>query len=93
MYSITISLDECHMALVLSEKGHANIVSMDPSAALSVPGVVGWISAADLPEKCCNTPGRSAVFDLDVEIFATGKVGYSLLKVEQHSLISKNFCV
>jgi xanthine dehydrogenase/oxidase len=37
--------NELYMALVLSSKAHAKIISIDPSEALGVEGVVDFISA------------------------------------------------
>lgn len=63
--------DECHMALVLSERAHANILMIDPSLALNIPGVIGWIGYADMPAQCSNTPGAPA---FNAPIFAETKV-------------------
>ncbi len=38
-----------HAAVVKSARPHARIVSIDPAAALAMPGVVGFVSAADIP--------------------------------------------
>ena len=38
-----------HARLVLAQRAHARIVSIDTSAALAVPGVVAVLTAADLP--------------------------------------------
>lgn len=40
---------ELHMALVASTRSHAKIVSIDPSQALALPGVVDFVSAKDVP--------------------------------------------
>jgi len=58
---------ELHMALVLSNQAHAEIVSIDPSAALELEGVRGFFSAKDIAEgrnKC------GAVIH-DEEVFAS----------------------
>ena len=41
----------CYAAFVRSEYAHANIVSIDVSAAMEVPGAVGVIT----PTRCCPT--------------------------------------
>jgi len=38
-----------HAAIVKSARPHARIVGIDPAAALAMPGVVGFVSAADIP--------------------------------------------
>ncbi len=40
-----------HARLVLAQRAHARIVSIDATAALAVPGVVAVLTAADLPLK------------------------------------------
>ena len=39
---------ELFLALVTSKHAHANILKVDPSAALDVPGVVGFIDHTDV---------------------------------------------
>ena len=62
--------NELHMALVLSSQAHADIVSIDPSAALALPGVYGCFSAKDVE------PDRNKFGPLihDEEVFASKKV-------------------
>ena len=55
------------MSLVLSTKTHANIVHMDASEALSIPGVVDFICEKDVP-------GQNILHGIDEQIFADGKV-------------------
>jgi len=38
-----------HAAIVKSARPHARIVKIDPAAALAMPGVAGFVSAADIP--------------------------------------------
>jgi xanthine dehydrogenase/oxidase len=61
---------ELHMALVLSNQAHAEIVSIDPSAALALEGVRGFFSAKDI------APGRNIFGPIihDEEVFASKKV-------------------
>ncbi|KAE8752582.1 xanthine dehydrogenase 1 [Frankliniella occidentalis] len=62
--------NELYLGLVLSQRAHARIVSVDPSAALAVEGVHLFLSAKDLPgEK--NEWG--AIFH-DDEVFASAEV-------------------
>ena len=59
---------ELYLALVQSTKARAKLVSVDPSPAFSMPGVVDFISHVDVPGS--NTWG---VFKDDA-IFATEEV-------------------
>ena len=59
---------ELYMALVTSKEAHANIVSVEPSRALQMAGVVDYINAADLFSEVEQTD----------EIFATKEVSYFL---------------
>lgn len=43
---------ELYLTLVFSSEPHAEIKSIDASKALSTPGVVAFLSAADLEEEC-----------------------------------------
>ncbi|KAI5635559.1 molybdopterin-binding domain of aldehyde dehydrogenase domain-containing protein [Phthorimaea operculella] len=43
---------ELYLTLVFSKEAHAKIISIDPSKALEVPGVVAFFSAADLDDDC-----------------------------------------
>lgn len=58
------------MAIVTSTKAFANIKGIDASEALSMPGVVDFVSHADVPGH--NKWG--AVIPDDEEIFATSQV-------------------
>lgn len=58
-----------HGGLVLSAKAHAKLVSVDASEALTMPGVVGFFAAKDVPGS--NEIGAAAH---DEEVFATEKV-------------------
>ena len=42
---------ELYAGLVLSSKAHAEILSIDTSTALAVPGVVEWVDSTDLKER------------------------------------------
>jgi xanthine dehydrogenase/oxidase len=63
--------NELYLALVLSTRAHAEIMSIDASKALSVEGVHAYFSAKDLSEpRFQNCYG----FNHDDEVFAAGKV-------------------
>ncbi|CAG8812762.1 37088_t:CDS:2, partial [Racocetra persica] len=62
---------ELYGALVTSEKAHAKILNIDPTQALSIPGVKGFFSAKDVPGK--NSWG---VIFQDDEVFASNEVCY-----------------
>ena len=59
---------ELYLALVQSTKARAKLVRVDPSHALSMPGVVDYISHVDVPGK--NSWG----FSKDETIFAAEEV-------------------
>ncbi|KAF9163837.1 hypothetical protein DFQ27_002984 [Actinomortierella ambigua] len=62
--------NELYGALVMSSKGHAKLLSVDPSAALEHPGVRGFISHKDVPG---NNVWGATIFR-DEELFATEEV-------------------
>ncbi|KXZ53315.1 hypothetical protein GPECTOR_7g1209 [Gonium pectorale] len=66
---IRLTGDALVAALVTSAKPHARITGLDASAALQVPGVVGFYSAKDVP-------GNNAIGPVwaDEEVFATSEV-------------------
>jgi xanthine dehydrogenase large subunit len=61
-----------HAYLALSERAHAEIVSMDFSAVLDAPGVVGVLTSADIPGQ----NDVSAAHKHDDPVFAPGKVEF-----------------
>jgi xanthine dehydrogenase/oxidase len=65
-----MSPDELYMAFVTSKKAYANIVNVDASEALTMPGVVDFISHKDVPGH--NKWG--ATIPDDEEIFASSQV-------------------
>ncbi|TKR80121.1 hypothetical protein L596_014247 [Steinernema carpocapsae] len=68
--------DLLHLGYVLSTEAHAEIVSVDTSAAFAVPGVVDYVDLKDIPKGGSNRPctlGIAINFD-DSPIFAEGKV-------------------
>lgn len=60
---------ELYLALVLSTRAHARIISVDPSDSLSLSGVRTFINADDVPGS--NSTGY---YVRDEEIFATDEV-------------------
>lgn len=59
------------MALVTSTKAHARLVSVDWSAALSMPGVVAKLDWQDVPGSNITGPAVK-----DQEIFAVTEVSH-----------------
>lgn len=75
VYNLLLSLfpslpDELYLAFVMSTKAHANILRVDPSEALSMPGVVSYIDHSDVPGH--NSWGSSP--QGKEEIFASSEV-------------------
>ncbi|XP_078350679.1 xanthine dehydrogenase/oxidase-like [Oculina patagonica] len=60
---------ELYLGIVFSTRAHANIIAVDPTEALCIPGVKAYISAEDVPGD--NTTGYGAD---DEEVYATDKV-------------------
>lgn len=67
--SISLFLGELFLALVTSKRAHAKITRTDPSAALEVPGVHGFIDHTDIQGQ--NLWGT--IFQ-DEELFASNEV-------------------
>ncbi|KAF3933300.1 hypothetical protein ABW19_dt0200309 [Dactylella cylindrospora] len=68
--------NELFGCLVLSTKAHAKLLSVDPSAALELPGVVMYIDHKDLPSPEANwwgAPVCDEVFFAVDEIFTAGQ--------------------
>jgi CO/xanthine dehydrogenase Mo-binding subunit len=59
-----------HARLVLAQRAHARIVSIDTSAALAVPGVVAVLTAADLPIIAAGTDRLSRPLAKTEVVFA-----------------------
>lgn len=51
---IPVQQNELFACMVLSTKAHAKILSVDPSAALEIPGVVDYVDHTDLPNPQAN---------------------------------------
>ncbi|KAJ7166651.1 xanthine dehydrogenase [Mycena filopes] len=63
--------NELYGGLVFSTRAHANILSVDVTAALEMEGVVDWVTHTDLPSERANWWGGTAI---DEEFFASAKV-------------------
>ncbi|CAJ0566785.1 unnamed protein product, partial [Mesorhabditis spiculigera] len=65
-----------HGAPVLSKEAHAEIISVDPSEALKLPGVLAYIDEKDIPAGGSNTPlsGQLCLMNDNTRLFAAGKV-------------------
>ena len=65
---LILAVDELHLALVTSTKASARLVNVDVSAALAMPGVVGFLDHSSIPGSNVRGPGQCE------EIFATSQV-------------------
>ncbi|CAJ0938256.1 unnamed protein product, partial [Mesorhabditis belari] len=65
-----------HGAPVLSTEAHAEVLSIDPSDALAIAGVVAYLDERDIPKEGTNTPakGHLCLVNDDTRVFAAGKV-------------------
>ena len=66
--AVFVTVGELHVALVTSTKASARLVNVDASAALAMPGVVGFLDHSSIPGS--NLTGSSKV----EEIFASTQV-------------------
>ncbi|KAL1381978.1 xanthine dehydrogenase/oxidase [Phyllosticta capitalensis] len=73
---IPLQKNELYGCMVLSTKAHAKLLSVDPSAALDMPGVVDWVDHTDLPNPQANWWGApvcdESFFAVD-EVFTAGQ--------------------
>ncbi|KAL9106418.1 MAG: hypothetical protein Q9227_008560 [Pyrenula ochraceoflavens] len=68
--------NEMYGCLVLSTKAHAKLLEVDPSPALELPGVVGWVDRHDTATPEANwwgAPSRDEVFFAEDEVFTAGQ--------------------
>ena len=80
----SFTIDELSLALVFSTKAHARLVKVDPSEALSLPGVKAYISRDDIPgNKLYGVSQR------DEELFANDIVCVNLKWLADS--VSQNF--
>ena len=54
--------DELYLSLVTSTKPHAKIVSVDPTAAFGLAGVIDFVSHKDVPGKNTMSAGQKEIF-------------------------------
>jgi xanthine dehydrogenase molybdopterin-binding subunit B len=81
--SVFCVLGELYVAVVGSSKGHARILSVDPSAALAVSGVVGYLDHK-------SVPGLNRIDSIDwPELFAVSEVCHSNACIYDTSLNDK----
>ncbi|EPQ25875.1 uncharacterized protein PFL1_06549 [Pseudozyma flocculosa PF-1] len=69
--------DELHAGLVLSQRAHARLVSVDASEALRMPGVVDYITRTDIPaagSNIWNPPAMDEVFFAEDEVHCVGQL-------------------
>lgn len=59
-----------YASFVISKKGHAKILKVDPNAALAMTGVIDYIDHRDIPKKGVNKFGIGQ----DEEIFVEKEV-------------------
>jgi xanthine dehydrogenase/oxidase len=73
---IPVQQNELFGCMVLSTKPHARLISVDPAAALDLPGVVEWVDHNDLPNPKANwwgAPNCDEVFFAVDEVFTAGQ--------------------
>ncbi|KAF2460323.1 xanthine dehydrogenase/oxidase [Lineolata rhizophorae] len=73
---IPVQKNELYGCLVLSTKAHAKLLSVDPSPALELPGVVDFVSHKDLPKPEANwwgAPNCDELFFAVDEVFTAGQ--------------------
>jgi len=68
-------VDELHLAPVMSTRAHAQLLSVDPSEALTMTGVVDFVSYKDVP---ANNNYASCTGDMDKTVFAKDTVSVSV---------------
>ena len=65
----TCCLDELFLALVRSTKGHAELLEVDTSAALALPGVVGYVDHSDVPGSNITGIGEDELIFAKDEVY------------------------
>ena len=73
---IPVQKNELYGCLVLSTKPHAKLVSVDPSPAMDIPGVIEYVDHRDLPNAEANwwgAPNCDEVFFAVDEVFTAGQ--------------------
>ena len=86
---IPVQKNELYGVMVLSTKAHAKIISVDPSPALDLPGVVEWVDHHDLPNPEANWWGAPSCdevfFALDEVLTAGQPIGMILADSAKHA--------
>ena len=68
-YYLMLFSDELYLSPVLSKMAHADIVSVDASEALKIPGVEGYFDHTHIPGK-----NNFGILEEDEELFASKTV-------------------
>lgn len=80
---------ELYGAMVLSTKAHAKLLSVDPSGALELPGVVAYVDHKDLPSAQANwwgAPMCDEVFFAVDEVFTAGQpIGFIIAETANYA--------
>ena len=86
---IPVQKNELYGVMVLSSKAHAKLVSVDPSPAMELPGVLEWVDRHDLPNAQANwwgAPTCDEVFFAVDEVFTAGQpIGMILADSAKHA--------
>jgi len=86
---IPVQRNELYGCLVLSTKAHAKLLSVDPSPAFELPGVVDYVDHTDMPSPEANrwgTPVCDEVFFAVDEVFTAGQpIGLILADSAAHA--------
>ena len=81
--------NELYGVMVLSTKAHAKILSVDPSPAMDIPGIVEWVDHKDLPNPESNwwgAPNCDELFFAVDEVFTAGQpIGMILADSAKHA--------
>ncbi|XP_028167400.1 xanthine dehydrogenase-like [Ostrinia furnacalis] len=67
---------EVFASFVLSTEGSGTIINIDPSRALSEPGVIAFYSAKDIPGLNSFTPADSVLYSSNEEVLCSGAIQY-----------------
>lgn len=68
--------NEVYASLVLSTVAVGEIVSIDPTAALEMEGVIAFYSAKDIPGENTFTPDNVPLYSYNEEVLCSGAVKY-----------------
>ncbi|XP_046687709.1 xanthine dehydrogenase-like isoform X2 [Homalodisca vitripennis] len=89
VYDMPTVGNDLYAAFVITKQGPATLVSLDPSKALKIPGVVAFFSAKDIPGENTFTPSQDLIPDkeklfVDKDIlFAGHQVGVLVAKTQE----------